>query len=68
MRSEFELMTEERRNVALKLNLGEWVYGYKCSISTHPAKYHRARDPSRNQTMTQATSSFEKTAESVFRM
>lgn len=44
------------------------VYGFKCSISTHPAKYHRARDASRNQTMTQATSSFKKTAESVLRM
>lgn len=65
MRSEFELMSEERQEVCPQTE--PWG-GYKCSISTHPAKYHGARDPSMNQTMTQATSSFEKTAESVFRM
>lgn len=64
MRSEFELMSEERRNFALKLNLGD---GYTdinvvfrltlLNITVRGTK-----------TMTQATSSFEKTAESVFRM
>lgn len=68
MRSEFELMSEERRNSALKLKLGDGYTDINVVFRLTLLNITVRETLLGTKTMTQATSSFEKTAESVFRM